>query len=341
MDESGAFCELERYPAVRLFIDRAALVRSSFVRDSDNAGPVAQICRRLDGMPLALELAAARLDALTPEQLATRLDQRFALLRGGNRAALPRQQTLSATIEWSYSLLTEPQRRVYERLAVFANGWTLEAAESVCSGSPVEVGEALDALLQLVRKSLVMRLDLRDGRARYGMLETVRQYAWDKLRERDSELDAVRERHASYYSSLVQRLDPAWRTTLLPFSGETLSAPVFEILDDAHDNVRVALRFWLDAGRATDGLVLIRALGPLWMWRGVPVDGCRWIEAMLDLAAASADEHGFPGRCKPMRSFSRETSPASRATTPDRVRSARPASPCGGCSATRLDWLRR
>ena len=293
-ETSASVSEIERSPAVRLFVERAAAVQSSFVLDAGNADAIAEICRRLDGMPLALELAAARLDALTPRQLANRLDQRFALLTGGNRAAPPRHQTLGATIEWSYLLLTEVQQRVFERLAVFSPGWTLEAAEVVCAGDSLAESEVLDALLQLSRKSLVVRVSEREGAARYGMLETVRQYAWDRLADRSSELLAVRERHATYYSTVVQRLDPAWRTTLLPFAGETLSAPVFEVLDDTHENVRLALRWWLDNGRVAEGLVLIRALGPLWMWRGVPVDGRRWFEATLDLAAQSADTLGFP-----------------------------------------------
>ena len=155
--------EIERSPAVRLFVDRASAVQPAFVLGAENADAVAQICRRLDGMPLALELAAARLDALTPDELARRLDQRFALLAGGNRVALPRQQTLSATIDWSYVLLSETQQRVFERLSVFANGWTLDAAEAVCAGDGVAAEDVLDAVLQLVRKSLVVRIDVRHG----------------------------------------------------------------------------------------------------------------------------------------------------------------------------------
>jgi non-specific serine/threonine protein kinase len=277
--------EIERSPAVRVFVDRASAAQRLFVLDTDNADAVTQICRRLDGLPLALELAAARLDALTVEELARHLDQRFSLLSGGNRAAQPRQQTLRATVDWSYQLLTETQQRVFERLAVFANGWTLDAADAVCAGDGAADEDILDAVLQLIRKSLALRIDVRHGSARYRLLETLREYAWDKLTERDVELSAARQRHAVYYSALVQRLDPASPTTLLPFSGETLTAPVFGILDDAHDNVQRALSWWLETGRATEGLQLIRALAPLWMWVGLPVDGPRWMKAMLDLAA--------------------------------------------------------
>ncbi|HYW86812.1 MAG TPA: helix-turn-helix domain-containing protein, partial [Chloroflexota bacterium] len=278
------FAEIERSPTVRVFVDRASAAQRLFVLDGDNADSVAQICRCLDGLPLALELAAARLDALTVEELARRLDRRLSLLNGGNRAAQPRQQTLRATIDWSYQFLTPTQQRVFERLSVFANGWTLHAADAVCAGDGVADGDVLDALLQLIRKSLVMRLDVRHGSARYRLLETLREYASEKLTERGVELSATRQRHAAYYSALVQRLDPASPTTLLPYSGETLTAPVFGILDDAHDNVQFALR-WLEMCCATEGLQLLRALAPLWMWVGLPVDGPRWMKAMLDLAA--------------------------------------------------------
>jgi predicted ATPase len=287
-DRAATVTEIERSPAVRLFVDRASAVQSSFMLGADNAEAVAQICRRLDGVPLALELAAARLDALTPGELARRLDQRFRLLSGGNRAALPRQQTLGATVDWSYQLLTPTQQRVFERLVVFASGWTLDAAEAVCAGDGVAAEDVLDGVLQVIHKSLAVRIDVRHGSARYGMLETLRQYAWDKHAERDGELSATRERHAAYYSALADRLDPASATTLLPFSGETLTAPVFAILDDAHDNIRLALTWSLETRRAAEGLVLVRALAPLWMWVGLPVDGRRWMDAMLDLAAQSS-----------------------------------------------------
>ena len=285
---TASVANIERFPAVRLFVDRASAAQPSFALAAENADAVAQICRRLDGMPLALELAAARIGALTPGELALRLDQRFSLLTGGNRAALPRQQTLGATIDWSYLLLSNTQRRVFERLAVFAGGWTLDAAEAVCGGDGVAAEEVVDSLLQLVQKHLVMRIEARQGMAHYALLETLRQYAWDKLLERDPELFAARERHATYYSTLAERLDAASATTLLPFSGQTLTAPVFDILDDAHDNVQLALKWWLDTRRATEGLVLIRALVPLWHWRAVPPGGLRWVEATLDLAAETS-----------------------------------------------------
>jgi non-specific serine/threonine protein kinase len=272
--------DIEHSAAVRLFVDRASAVEPGFTLSDANAPAIAQICRRLDGNPLALVLAAARLDALTPDQLATRLDRRFRLLTGGNRAALPRQQTLGAAIDWSYELLTDAQRRVFERLSVFANGWTLEAAEAICSSDDIAAEDVVDAVLQLVRKSLVTRID--DGR--YGLLETLREYASDKLHARGAEVSATRDRHAAFHSDLVKHVDPSSATQLLPYSRAAHTARDLEVLDDAHDNVAVALEWMLEARRVTEGLLLIRALVPLWIWRGVPTEGRQWVEAVLELA---------------------------------------------------------
>jgi non-specific serine/threonine protein kinase len=280
VDTPRSAAEIEHSAAVRLFVDRAAAVEPRFALSDANASAVAQICRRLDGIPLALVLAAARLDALTPDQLATRLDRRFRLLTGGNRAALPRQQTLGAAIDWSYELLTDVQRRVFERLSVFASGWRLEAAEAICSGDEITAEDVVDGVLQLVRKSLVSRID--DGR--YGLLETLREYASDKLRARGPELSATRDRHAAFYSDLVQRVDPSSATQLLPYASSSHTVRDLEILGEIRDNVYVALRWMLDARRATEGLTLIRALVPLWIWHALPADGRHWLEAVLELA---------------------------------------------------------
>jgi len=279
-----SLADIQRSPAVRLFADRASSVLQSFTMVEEDAPAIAQICRRLDGIPLALELAAACLDALTPHQLAARLDRRFHLLTSGNRAAPPRQQTLTATIEWSYQLLSDTQRRVFERLSVFASGWTLDAAEAVCTDAGVAPEYVIDAIVQLVRKSLVVKI----GNERYRLLETLREYALERLVSR-GELAAIRERHATYYSRLVERLDPAGSTRLLaPVQGARVPR-MMETLDEAQDNVRVALRWCLEAERATEGLVLVRALGPLWLMQGVPADGRRWVEAIFDLAERTAD----------------------------------------------------
>jgi predicted ATPase/class 3 adenylate cyclase len=172
---------LSHYESVRLFIDRALAVAPAFAVTNHNAPAVAQICQHLDGIPLAIELAAVRVKVLAPEQIAARLDDRFRLLTGGSRTALPRQQTLRALVDWSYDLLTGPERILFRRLSVFAGGWLLEASEGICAGDGVEELEVLDLLAQLVDKSLVLAEE-HVGEARYGLLETLRQYGTEKLR---------------------------------------------------------------------------------------------------------------------------------------------------------------
>jgi predicted ATPase len=193
----------------------------------------------------------------------------------------------------------------------------------------------VDAVRQLIRKSLVVRIDLRRGSPRFGMHETLREYAMEKLQLRGTERMSVRERHAAYYTALVQRLDPAAPTTLMAFSGEgeELTAPVFEVLEDIHDNVGVALRWWLDAGRATEALVLLRALGPLWLVRGVSVEGRSWIEAVLDLAASDAETVPQALHAQALI-YSRELRRAAMATSTRRVASSRPALHFGARSMT-------
>src|SRR6266851_3899331 len=173
--------QLSSSPSVHLFVERATAVQPRFALTAVNAGAVAQICQRLDGIPLALELAAARIDSLTPEQIALRLDQRFRLLTGGSRSALPRQQTLMATLDWSYDLLRKPERSLLQRLAVFSGGWTLEAAEGVCADGDVDSQDVRDLLAKLTRKSLVIADAMPEGAVRYALLETVRDYAHQKL----------------------------------------------------------------------------------------------------------------------------------------------------------------
>ena len=229
--------QLTQYEAVRLFIDRALLVAPHFVVDKDNAPFIAQICYRLDGIPLALELAAARTKMLSVEQISKRLDDRFRLLTGGARTALPRQQTLRALIDWSYDLLTENERLLLRRLSVFAGGWILDATEEVCSGDGMETYDVLDSLTQLVNKSLVVVMEhSQGGETRFRMLETIRQYAREKLLEvRGSEI--VRQRHLAYFVKLAERAEPE-----LPRSNQ-----VFWLnkLDDEIDNFRMAIEWAL------------------------------------------------------------------------------------------------
>jgi predicted ATPase/class 3 adenylate cyclase len=268
--ETLAACE-----AVRLFAERATTAQPAFALTGRNAGAVAQVCRRLDGIPLALELAAARVRALTVEQVAQRLDDRFRLLTGGSRTALPRQQTLRALIDWSYDLLPEVERMLLRRLAVFVGGWTLEAAEAVCSDDGVEQDEVLDLLTRLVDKSLVL-VEEQQGAARYRLLETVRQYAGEKLLKA-REAEAVRDRHLGWFLALVEEASShfgsmeqyAWGPRLATEYDNLLTALEWSRAQasDTEIELRLAgamLGLWivvghLSAGRAALGNALARS----------------------------------------------------------------------------------
>jgi predicted ATPase/class 3 adenylate cyclase len=189
--------ELREYEAINLFVDRCTSYQPTFALTEENAADVVRICRRLDGVPLALELAAARVRVLSVAQVATRLDDRFRLLTGGGRTVVARQQTLRALIDWSYDLLTEPERLLLRRLSIFVRGWTLEAAEAICGGDGIEHEAILELLAHLVDKSLVAMLD-KGGVARYAMLETIREYAREKLVD-SGEAPAIRRRHFEYF----------------------------------------------------------------------------------------------------------------------------------------------
>src|SRR5262249_34161556 len=191
------------YGPARLFVARAGWVASAFVLDETNAAAVARICNRLDGLPLALELAAARIDALAADALAERLDDRFRLLRAGSRTAPTRQQTLEAALDWSYELLADLQRLLRRRLAVFSGGFTLDAAEQVCAGDGLDCAQVADVLARLVEKSLVTSEE-RQGARRYRLLETIRAYATTRLVEAQ-ERTALSQRHAEWLSGLVER----------------------------------------------------------------------------------------------------------------------------------------
>jgi predicted ATPase/DNA-binding transcriptional regulator YiaG len=266
-------------PAVRLFVDRSVAVLPSFALTEQNAAAVTQICSRLDGIPLALELAAARMRVLSPEQIAHRLDDRFRLLTGGSRTAQPRQQTLRAALDWSWDLLTEPERVLFARLSVFAGSFTLDAAEAVCSVEtprPLLPSDGvLDLLTQLVDKSLVVRqerdMSRPEGAARYRLLEIMREYAREKLSLRDA--GHVRPRHRDWYLVLAERADSQM---LGPEQHVWL-----ERLEEEHDNLRAALHWSLDQGAAEAGLRLARALGHFWSTRGYLREGRQWLEVML------------------------------------------------------------
>jgi non-specific serine/threonine protein kinase len=265
--------------AVRLFVERAAVVRPGFALTADNAAAVAEICRRLDGIPLAIELAAARARVLAVEQIAARLDDRFRLLTGGSRTALRRQQTLQATLDWSYQLLSDEERTLLRRLAVFAGGFTVEAAEALGAGGSIRAFDVLDRLGALVDKSLVVAEDA-GAHARYRLLETIRQYAADRLLEAD-EVGSVRDRHRDWYFALAVRAEPE-------LSGSGMEEWL-ERLEAEHDNLRAALAWSLESDPKL-GLQLAASLGGFWMARGHHVEGRRWLEAFLTRASVTDEQ---------------------------------------------------
>lgn len=269
--------ELLGYDSVRLFTERAVLVKSDFAVSSVTAPALARLCHRLDGIPLAIELAAARVRAMPVEQIESRLHDRFRLLTGGSRTALPRQRTLQALIDWSYDLLGETERQLFCRLSVFAGGWTLESAEKVCIGGAVGDWGVLDLLTALVDKSLVV-YDEEAGEGRYRLLETVHQYAREKLNSVD-ETRAYRRQHRDYYVSIAEE---AREKIHGPDQATWLNR-----LESEHDNFRAALEFCeADSGSGEVGLRLVRGLLQFWLTRGYFSEGWERTEAMLAHAGA-------------------------------------------------------
>jgi predicted ATPase/class 3 adenylate cyclase len=266
--------ELAQLDAVRLFVERAAAARPGFALTEQNAAAVAQICRRLDGIPLAIELAAARVKVLAPEQIAARLDDRFRLLTGGSRTALPRQQTLRALIDWSYSLLSPEEQLLLRRLAVFTGGWTLEAAEAVCAGEGIEPYDVLDLLERLVDKSLALLVE-EGGEVRYRRLETIRQYAREKFADSD-EAATVRDRHLAHYVTFCETAD----TGLQMFDAVTWGRRLVQELD----NIRAALE-WALPGDPLSALRICGAMRYFWSMGGLGVEGERWINLALNALA--------------------------------------------------------
>ena len=265
--------ELEAYESVRLFAQRARSRDPSFALGSHNAGPVAGICRTLDGVPLAIELAAARVGTLSVEHISRRLEGSLELLTGGARTAAGRQRTLRGALDWSHELLSDEERRVFGRLSAFAGGWTLEASEHVASGDGIERNEVLDLLAALVEKSLVVATPSAQEGLRYRLLEPVRQYASEKLKE-SGEARATRYRHASYFLALAQEADPA------------LEGPEqqrwLDRLDEEHDNIRAALSWLLEREEGAEmALRMCAALGEYWYLRAHLGEGRRWLEEAL------------------------------------------------------------
>ncbi len=296
--------KLEGSGSVRLFVERALYRPSAFVLTPQNARAVAEICRQLDGIPLAIELAAARIGALAVEQLSERLSDSLGLLTGGARTATPRQRTLRGSLDWSRGLLDGPEKRLFDRLSVFAGGWTLVAAETVGAGDGIERGEVLDLLSRLVDKSLVVAgaSPGAEGALRYRMLEPVRQYAREKLAE-SGEAEDARRRNADLCLAFAERADAGLR-------GAEQEAWIGRA-ESEHPNVRAALGWSLDA----DPVLAIRlavAMGHFWYSHGHINEGRRWMEAALErtdddlqnatrakalrLAGILSEERGLYGR---------------------------------------------
>jgi predicted ATPase/DNA-binding SARP family transcriptional activator len=277
--------------AVELFVERARAVRPGFAAEEHTRPVINDICRRLDGLPLAVELAAARLRSLTLATLAERLDDRFRLLTGGARTALPRQQTLRAVVDWSYDLLFEDERRLFARLSIFAGGCDLDAAEAVCADDQVPTGEILEVLSRLVDKSLVAAPNA--GReARFTQLQTLWQYGRDRLYEA-GEVDTMCARHGAYYRQLAEEAHEGLRGATGPMWRERLTSEL--------GNLRAALDWFIARGDADAAMSLASGMARLWLITSDVVEGARWLGDALgatgthhpELAATAHAWHGY------------------------------------------------
>ncbi|HVC30749.1 MAG TPA: AAA family ATPase, partial [Steroidobacteraceae bacterium] len=291
----GSLIESE---AVRLFVERARAGRTNFRLTEENAAAVAAICRRLDGNALALELAAARTKVLSVQQLADRLDDRFGAVSRGSRTAMARQQTLQATIDWSYDLLAAAEQALFRRLSVFPSGFTLEAAEALGNGDARDQGlrggdsvlrppssSVLDLLERLVDKSLV-QAEERGGMMRYRTLETLREYGRRRLIEA-GETDAALAQHAAYCQAFAEAVAP----NLLGFDQDLDG--VLERLEAEHDSLRIALHWLVDRGEDAQALRLAGALWRFWYIRGYITEARSWLERLLSRPARAYAEEAL------------------------------------------------
>ncbi len=275
---SLALGNLLQYESARLFIERAQAAESHFVLTTQNIKAITQICQRLDGMPLAIELAAARIRMMSVGEIAAHLDDRFDLLTAGSRTALPRHQTLHAAIDWSYELLSGPEQIFFSRLSVFAGGFTLDAAEEIAAGVDVSKSQVIDLLGQLINKSLVMvgtRSENSESETRYGMLETIREYAREKLEE-SGETEGLRGQHASFFTNLAALAGPELRGPNQQFW--------FERLDKDNDNFRSVLAWSLE----NDVEIGAQLAGNLfWFWQTYCYwsEGRDWYDRLLKYSA--------------------------------------------------------
>src|SRR5215468_1534145 len=268
--------QLLGYEAVRLFAGRGAAVLPGFAVDEGNGAAVAGVCRALDGIPLAVELAAVRLRSLSPGQILDRLDSRFQLLSGGSPAGQPQHRTLQAALEWSYELLTDAEQAMWRRVSVFAGSFDLDAAEEVCAVGRVTAGQIADLIDALVAKSILLREG--QGTARYRLLDTIREFGLAKLRGRGNER-ALRLRHRAYYAALAARQE-----AFGPGRAEWIAA-----LDADHENLRAALRFCLsDPAEAAAGAQIACDLWRYWETHGHLTEGRRILAVLLDQLGSSA-----------------------------------------------------
>jgi predicted ATPase/class 3 adenylate cyclase len=269
---------LTGYEAIALFVERARAVKPAFEITEENASAIVEICRRLDGLPLAIELAAARTRLLTPESILGRLENRLPLLVGGASDLPTRQQTLRAAIDWSYELLEAPERRLFERLAVFAGGWTIDAAETVCNPNADLGIDTLEGLTSLADNSLVQPLSTADVEPRFGMLQVIREFAAEML---DAGADAAElgRRHALNVLAFAEAAGPELRSSALRTWQHRLRAE--------QENVRTALRWATEGGDTTVGLRIAGAIWDYWHYWAELREGARWLEALLALPAAA------------------------------------------------------
>jgi len=271
VDRSTRLSEVAASEAIQLFVDRGRAIHPGFSLSEQNAPIIAQICRRLDGIPLAIELAAARVRTMSAEQIAARLDERFRLLTGGSRTALPRQQTLAALVERSYDLLSAPERTLFDRLSVFSGSFTLAAVEAVCAAEE----NTLDVLSNLASKSLVVAESGAGGVDCYHLLETLRQYGRERL-ELAGGAETYHRCHAAYYLRLAEEIQPyLMRPEQLTYLAR---------LNLEWDNIRAAMRWFLDHGAVDEGLRLAAALEfPIW-YRGIDTrEGHVWRSELLSI----------------------------------------------------------
>ncbi len=274
---TASAAEAAGYPAVQLLAERAAAVSADFTVDESNVRDIVEIVRRLDGLPLAIELAAARMRVLPVHEVALRLSDRFRLLTGGNRTAMPRHRTLRAVVEWSWDLLTPPERLLAERLSIFPAGATEDAANEICADERLPAASVPELLMSLVDKSLLQVVGSEP--VRYRMLETIREYGVERLTDRD-EAGSARDAHAHYFAALIERLEPELRSR-----GQLVA---ISVLNEEQDNIAAALRFLGDSGQHELAIQMALALGWHWSMSAGHTESLAWMEFLLQLPGIEA-----------------------------------------------------